>query len=110
MSIVVFNNEADLKVYVNNYIVVNRYYLNDALLQYKETVISPELKTKIISRIEASNWKISPQINQNGMQTVYIFRIIIKAIKDIETRPITNMANKPVKFGTESSIILLCIM
>lgn len=54
VPIVVFNNEANLKVNVNNHIVVNRYYLKDAFLQYKETVISQELKTKIISRIEAS--------------------------------------------------------
>lgn len=39
VPIVVFNNEADLKVNVNNHIVVNRYYLKDAFLQYKETVI-----------------------------------------------------------------------
>ena len=53
VPIVVFNNEADLKV--NNHIVVNRYCLKDAILQYKETVINLELKTKIISRIEASS-------------------------------------------------------
>ena len=46
VPIVVFNNEADLKVNVNNHIVVNRYYLKDTFLQYKETVISQELKTK----------------------------------------------------------------
>ena len=55
VPIVVFNNEADLKVNVNNHIVVNRYCLKDAILQYKETVINLELKTKIISRIEASS-------------------------------------------------------
>ena len=55
VPIVVFNNEADLKVNVNNHIVVNRYYLKDTFLQYKDTVISQELKTKIISRIEASS-------------------------------------------------------
>ena len=55
VPIVVFNNEAVLKVNVNNHIVVNRYYLKDAFLQYKETVISQELKTKIISRIETSS-------------------------------------------------------
>ena len=55
VPIVVFNNEAVLKVNVNNHIVVNRYYLKDAFLQYKETVISKELKTKIISRIETSS-------------------------------------------------------
>ena len=53
VPIVVFNNEADLKVYVNNHIVVNRYYLKDTFLHYKDTVISQELKT--ISRIEASS-------------------------------------------------------
>lgn len=55
VPIVVFNNEADLKVNVNNHIVVNRYYLKDVFLQNKETGISQELKTKIISRIEASS-------------------------------------------------------
>lgn len=56
VPIVVFNNEAVLKFNVNNHIVVNRYYLKDAFLQYKETVISQEFKTKIISRIETSSW------------------------------------------------------
>lgn len=55
VPIVVFNNEAVLKFNVNNHIVVNRYYLKDAFLQYKETVISQEFKTKIISRIEMSS-------------------------------------------------------
>ena len=54
VPIVVFNNEADLKVNVNNHIVVNQYYLKDAILQYKETVINQELKTKIISRFEGA--------------------------------------------------------
>lgn len=55
IPIVCFNNEAELKVNVNTHIVVNRYCLKDAILQYKETVINLELKTKIISRIEASS-------------------------------------------------------
>ena len=55
VPIVVINNEAELKVNVINHIVVNRYCLKDAILQYKETVINLELKTKIISRIEASS-------------------------------------------------------
>lgn len=55
VPIVVFNDEADLKVNVNNHIVINRYYLKDAILQYKETAISQEFKTIIISRIETSS-------------------------------------------------------
>ena len=55
VPIVVFNDEEDLKVNVNNHIVINRYYLKDAILQYKETAISQEFKTTIISRIETSS-------------------------------------------------------
>ena len=47
VPIVVFNNEADLKVNVNNHIVVNRYYLKDTILQYKETVINQDSKRKL---------------------------------------------------------------
>ena len=55
VPIVVFNDEADLKANVNNHIVINRYYLKDAILQYKETAISQEFKTTIISHIETSS-------------------------------------------------------
>ncbi len=55
VPIVVFNNEAELKVNVNTHIVVNRCCLKDAILQYKTPAISQEIKEKIISIIESNS-------------------------------------------------------
>lgn len=55
VPIVVFNNEAELKVNVNTHIVVNRCYLKDAILQYKTPAICQEIKEKIISLIESNS-------------------------------------------------------
>ena len=55
VPIVVFNNEAELKVNVNTHIVVNRCCLKDAILQYKTPAISQEPKEKIISIIESNS-------------------------------------------------------
>ena len=55
VPIVVFNNEAELKVNVNTHIVVNRCCLKDAILQYKIPAISQEIKEKIISIIESNS-------------------------------------------------------
>lgn len=51
IPIVVFNNEAELKINVQNHIVVNRYYLTDAILQYQEPVISNDTKQWIIETL-----------------------------------------------------------
>jgi len=55
VPIVVFNNEAELKVYVDTHIVVNHCCLKDAILQYKTPAISQEIKEKIISLIESNS-------------------------------------------------------
>lgn len=51
IPIVVFNNEAELKINVQNHIVVNRYYLTSAILRYQEPVISNDTKQWIIETL-----------------------------------------------------------
>lgn len=51
IPIVVFNDNAELKINVQNHIVVNRYYLAQAIQQYKERIISLETKQWIIETL-----------------------------------------------------------
>lgn len=51
IQIVVFNNEAELKINVPNHIVVNRYYLTSAILRYQESVISNDTKQWIVETL-----------------------------------------------------------
>lgn len=51
IPIVVFNDNAELKINVQNHIVVNRCYLARAIQQYKERIISPETKQWIIETL-----------------------------------------------------------
>lgn len=51
IPIVVFNNEAELKIKVQNHIVVNRHYLTDAILQFQVPVISSDTKQWIVETL-----------------------------------------------------------
>lgn len=51
IPIVVFNDNAELKINVQNHIVVNRCYLARAIQQYKERIISYETKQWIIETL-----------------------------------------------------------
>ena len=51
IPIVVFNNEAELKVNVQHHIVVNRYYLTDAIMRYRDIVMNEETRLRIIKTL-----------------------------------------------------------
>ena len=51
IPIVVFNDEAELKVYIQNHIVVNRYYLTDAIMRYRTAVMSEETRQWVIETL-----------------------------------------------------------
>ena len=51
IPIVVFNNSAELKVHADNNIVVNRYNLKRAILQYRTAVLNQETINWIIQTI-----------------------------------------------------------
>lgn len=55
IPIVVFNNDAELKVLVKDHIVVNRYLLNDAIQQYHDVIISYETINWIIKTIHSNS-------------------------------------------------------
>lgn len=51
IPIVVFNNSAELKVHTDNNIVVNRYNLKRAILQYRTAILNQETINWIIQTI-----------------------------------------------------------
>lgn len=51
IPIVVFNNEAELKVNVQHHIVVNRYYLTDAIMRYRDIVMNEDTRQRIIKTL-----------------------------------------------------------
>lgn len=55
IPIVVFNNAADLKVYVENHIVVNRYDLKLAISQYKTPILDKVTVDWIIKTIQQNH-------------------------------------------------------
>lgn len=52
VPIVVFDNSADLKVHVENHIVVNRYNLNYAISQYRHAILNSSQVHWIVNAIE----------------------------------------------------------
>lgn len=52
VPIVVFDNSADLKVHVENHIVVNRYNLNYAISQYHHAILNSSQVNWIVNAIE----------------------------------------------------------
>lgn len=52
ISIIVFNNSAELKVHINNHIVVNRHNLNRAISQYHNTVLNTAQVDWIVNTIQ----------------------------------------------------------
>ena len=55
VPIVVFNNAAELKVNVENSIVINRRYLKESILQHKTRVLKEELVNWIVATINRSS-------------------------------------------------------
>ena len=55
IPIVVFNNDAVLKVFVKDHIVINRYSLNNAILQYHDIVVSEETFNWIVKTIHTNS-------------------------------------------------------
>ncbi|MDY2829514.1 MAG: nuclease-related domain-containing protein [Sodaliphilus sp.] len=55
VPIVVFNNAAELKVNVENSIVINRRYLKESILQHKTPVLKEELVNWIVATINRSS-------------------------------------------------------
>lgn len=55
IPIVVFNNDAVLKVFVKDHIVINRHSLNNAILQYHDIVVSEETFNWIVKTIHANS-------------------------------------------------------
>lgn len=51
IPIVVFNNEAELKVNVQHHIVVNRCYLTDAIMHYRNIVMNEDTRQRIIKTL-----------------------------------------------------------
>lgn len=52
IPIVVFNNSAELKIHVNNHIVVNRYNLNRAISQYHDAILNTTQINWIVNTIQ----------------------------------------------------------
>ena len=52
ISIVVFNNNASLKVFVDNHIVINRCDLNSTILQYDERVMTGDNVAWVVNRLK----------------------------------------------------------
>ena len=52
VPIVVFNNSADLKIHVDNHIVVNRCNLNRAIFQYQNAILSTSQVDWIVNTIQ----------------------------------------------------------
>ena len=71
IPIVVFNNEARLNINVTQHIVVNRCYLSHAITQYRQVVISEELKQRIIARINEHLTFGKEAVNEHKQQ-VYL--------------------------------------
>src|SRR5574344_556819 len=63
VPVVVFNNNATIKVDIKDHIVVNRRHLTKAILRNKKVVISVDLQARIISIIN-DNAKIGKHVKR----------------------------------------------
>lgn len=70
IPIVVFNNDAELKVFVKDHIVVNRHSLNNAILQYEDAVLSEETINWIVNLIHTKSTFVDKEEMQKHKNNV----------------------------------------
>ena len=73
IPIVVFSNNADLKISVPNHIVINRCNLNSVIKSYKTQYISIETVQQISSKIVSSNITLE-RSRDNHIQNIQSFQ------------------------------------
>ena len=91
IPIVVFNNSAELKVHADNNIVVNRYNLKRAILQYRTAVLNQETINWIIQTINGSVVILGGLSLVNSLHA-YTFASL-KRKKLISTTPLNDVLN-----------------
>jgi len=70
IPIVVFNNNAELKVKVTQHLVINRCQLKDAILQYREAVLSQDTINWITKTIADHSTVIDKEANKQHKSNV----------------------------------------